>query len=153
MPRYLLKIRARDRMGRERNLWCVFSTIVMSCISPVVEARDINEARKVLKRYGFMGVSEMEKEAIKRGYVTESEVQKERRVLEEIRSRPGEAGRLISEYMDLVSKVSSALEKIKEELGVEGYNDRYVEEVVGEIEDGRVTYKMTVYEFKPPKLE
>jgi len=154
MPRYLLKIRARDkRTGRERNLWCVFSTIVMSCISPIVEARDVKEAKERLRRFRFMGISDVEKEAVRMGYLSEEDVRRNRMITEEMRARPGRASELVKEYWDLISRYSSAIDEVERRLGVKGYNDRYVEEARGEVEDGRVTVWMEVYEFAPPKLK
>ena len=76
MPRYLLKINARDKeTGRLRRLWCVFSTVVMSCISPIVEAESVEEAKRLLRKFKLMGISDLRKEAIRRGFLTEEEAE------------------------------------------------------------------------------
>jgi len=156
MPRYLLKIKAKDKKtGRLRNLWCVFSTVVMSCISPIVEARDVEEAKRALRRFKYMGISDIEREAIRMGYLTEEEVKKHKRVGQAMRAEPERTKELTEEYWDLFQKYASAIEEVERRLGVKGYNDRYVEEIKGEVEDNRVTAWMTVYVWPPPgsKLE
>jgi len=174
MPRYLLHIHAKDETGRTRHFWCVFSTGVMDCLHPPVEADSVEEAKEKIRRlYNAVGISEIEREAVRRGYISEADL-KEYRILSDyhktldivdshlkrLAEKISEAIRDVEEdikekydkvhreYWDKLELYNRAIDKVEKELNVEGYNDRYIEDVKGKVIGDKVMYEMKVYTLK-----
>jgi len=176
MGRYLLHIHTLDeKTGRTRHFWCVFSTSLMECLHPPVEADSEEEAKEKIKKYTrFMGISELEKEALHRGYLSEAEL-KEYQLLSDynetldiVENRLKETAEEIAKkirniitdlkekhdkvhrkYWEKLEKYNDAIDRLEKELNVKGYNDRYVEDVKGKVIGNKVVYEMQVYQLFP----
>jgi len=147
MPRYLLRIRT-DR----GDFWCVFSTVTMGCVSPMVKAENKAEAREKLRSHGFMGITDLERLALRKGLLTSKDLREY-----EFLTRTEHLGpewaveEKKAREWDILERYTKAIEELEKELGVKGYNDRFVDVVPGRVEGNQVVYRMKAYEFGPPE--